>query len=221
MESRESRLWAPGFRWAYLLAAVPLLTDLAETGRFPGSPREWISELVAGLLIAALVARVRAEHLQVLALARTDPLTGLWNRRSFEAAIASECARAERLQQPLALVCLDLDRFKQVNDLAGHDEGDRVLKLLAAALGQTLRANVDQGFRLGGDEFAMLLPGSTAEQAQRVVTRVRESCFHSDPVWTQRSLDISAGVVEFAPGEGADSFLRRADAAMYEHKRRR
>lgn len=217
--SRVSRLLAPGFRWSYLLAAVPLLTDLAETGRFPSSPREWISELVAGLLIAVLVARARREHLQVLALARTDPLTGLWNRRSFEAAIESECARAGRLQQPLALVCLDLDHFKQVNDLAGHDEGDRVLKLLATALGEVMRASVDQCFRLGGDEFAMLLPASTAEQAQGVVIRVRERCFRSDPVWAERSLDISAGIVEFDSGESPDSFLRRADQAMYEHKR--
>ena len=219
MKSRDSRLLAPGFRWSYLLATVPLLTDMAETGRFPVSPREWISELVAGLLIAVLVARARAQHLQVLALARTDPLTGLGNRRSFEAAIASECARAERLRQPLALVCFDLDRFKQVNDLAGHDEGDRVLKLLATALGQTMRANVDQCFRLGGDEFAMLLPASTAEQAQGVVTRVRENCFQADPVWTHRALGISAGIVEFESGEGPDNFLHRGDQAMYEHKR--
>ena len=83
-----------GLRWLYGLVALPVLTDLVETGRLPAAPREWLTEVVAGLVIAVLVRQVRKEHRAVLALARSDGLTGLWNRRAFEEGIEDECSRA-------------------------------------------------------------------------------------------------------------------------------
>lgn len=206
-------------RWLYPLVLVPFLTDMAETGRWPASPREWISEVVAGFVIAALVHRVRKEHQAALTQARSDALTGLWNRRLFDEALARECGRAQRSRQPLSLVYLDLDNFKTVNDRQGHHEGDRVLILLAQAIVAVVRRHVDKGFRLGGDEFALLLPGTTLAQAQAVVHRLREHCASSDAVWTQGLLGISAGAVELGTDESHASLRSRADAAMYQHKR--
>ena len=202
----------------YLLAAVPMLTDLVETGRLPGSPREWITEFVAGAVIAVLVRRVRMDRFALLALSRTDSLTGLGNRRAFDEAIENECARAHRSQRPLCLVYIDLDNFKQVNDREGHHEGDRRLQQLATAIGLAVRARVDRGFRIGGDEFALLLPGSTATQSQAVLTRIKEHCAGADPAWAHGPLGFSAGIVELDLLEGAAELVRRADTAMYARK---
>jgi len=207
--------------WLYLLAAVPILTERIETGRLPGSPREWITEVVAGAVIAALVRKVRADHLALLALSRSDMLTGLWNRRAFEQAIADECARARRSGRPLSLVYIDLDNFKLVNDREGHQQGDRMLQHLAAAIRHVVRVRVDRGFRIGGDEFALILPGSAAGQANAVVQRIRTRCAEADPAWVNGLLGISAGIVELEAGEDAEAFVRRADEAMYRTKRAR
>ena len=103
----------------YLLVLVPVLTDLVETGRLPVSPREWITEVVVGLVITLLVRKVRKEHCLVLALSRSDALTGLWNRRAFEESVEDDCVRARRSGEPLSLVYVDLDNFKHVNDSDG------------------------------------------------------------------------------------------------------
>ncbi len=210
-----------GLRWMYVLMVVPVLTDLVETGRLPVTPREWLTELVLGTLIALLVRKVRQEHMAVLALARSDALTGLSNRRSFAEAIEDECVRATRTRQPLSLVYIDLDNFKQINDGAGHDAGDRVLQQLGAAISHAIRMRIDGGFRIGGDEFAVLLPGTPAGQADGVVTRIRAHCAEADPLWVGGPLGISAGIVELAAGETADAFVHRADEAMYRHKQSR
>jgi diguanylate cyclase (GGDEF)-like protein len=204
--------------WMYLLVAVPLITDFIEAGRLPNEPREWLTEVAGGLLIAALVRKIHRDHLEVLALSRTDMLTGLSNRRAFEEAIEDDWARARRTSMPLSLVYIDLDNFKQVNDRSGHGAGDLVLQQLSGAIRKTVRARLDRGFRVGGDEFALLLPGSSAEQAAAVVARIGDDCARSDPVWVGGSLGISAGIVELAPDESVSEFVRRADDAMYRRK---
>jgi diguanylate cyclase (GGDEF)-like protein len=201
-----------------VLLLVPMLTDVIETGRLPRAPREWVTEIVAGAVIALLVRKVRQAHVAALSLARMDGLTGLWNRRAFEEAIEDDCARARRLQQPLTLVYIDLDCFKQINDGAGHHVGDRVLRQLAEAVRSAVRSHVDRGFRLGGDEFALLLPGSSATEAEAVLARIRQRCAELDPVWIAGPVAISAGIVEFEGQEDAEDFTRRADAEMYRNK---
>jgi len=207
-----------GLRWMYALAAVPLLTDLFETGRLPGVPREWITEVVGGTVIALLVRKVRKEQLAVLAASRLDALTGLWNRRAFEETLDDECHRARRSLQRLSLVYMDLDHFKQINDSRGHGAGDVVLRQLGTAIRDAVRDRVDRGFRVGGDEFALILPGSSAEQAECVVTRIRDLCAKMDAVWVGGQLAISAGVVEFQTHESASGFVLRADRTMYVKK---
>ncbi len=217
--SRSKRLGAflerAGLRWMYLLVTVPVLTEVLETGRLARTPREWVTEIVVGAVITLLVGRVRHDHLAVLAMSHSDVLTGLGNRRAFAEAIADDCVRARRSGQPLSLVYIDLDNFKQINDRAGHGAGDLVLQQLAAAIGHVVRDRVDRGFRIGGDEFALLLPGSSAEQAEAVVARIEEHCARLDPVWIGGPLGISAGIAELESQEAATDFTRRADNAMY------
>lgn len=204
--------------WLYSIVPILLFTDWLENGALPSTRRGWITELVGGVVIGLLVAKVRRDHRALQALARTDGLTGLLNRRAFEAAIEVECVRARRAATPLAVVYLDIDRFKQINDRFGHASGDQVLRQVALAIRQAIRAEVDGGFRLGGDEFAMLLPASSALQAEAVVERLRNFCALHDPRWAVGAIDFSAGLVELAPEESAGELIARSDAAMYRQK---
>ena len=204
-----------GLRWMYLLILTPALTDLVENGRLPRMPREWITEIMVGMVIAWLVHKVRLEHFAVFTQARHDELTGLWNRRAFEETLQDDCVRARRSGQPLSLVYIDLDNFKHLNDLAGHGTGDRALQQLGAAIRHEVRARVDRGFRVGGDEFALLLPGSQATQAEVVLARIGARCALLDKVWTDGPLGISAGIVELEATQTPQEFVHRADRAMY------
>ena len=121
--------------------------------RAAGDAAGLITEVVGGITIAALVGKVRHDQRALEALARADRLTGLFNRRAFEAALEVECARARRSRSPLSVASLDIDHFKRINDQAGHAAGDQVLRQLALAIGEAIRAHVDGGFRLGGDEL--------------------------------------------------------------------
>ena len=216
MVALRGRVGALG--WLYVLVAVPLATDWIENGGLPRSPRGWLTEVCGGLVIAVLIARVRRDRRALEALARTDALTGLGNRRSFEAAIEVECARARRSREPLSIAYLDIDGFKGINDRFGHAAGDQVLRQLAVAIGATIRARVDGAFRLGGDEFALLLPASTHQQAAAVVERIRSFCAVHDPRWAIGAFEFSVGIVGFDGGETAQALLVRSDHAMYADK---
>jgi diguanylate cyclase (GGDEF)-like protein len=205
-------------RWLYALAVLPMLTDYLEAGRLPLAPREWTTEVVLGVLLLIVMHVVRRQFNQTFELTRRDDLTGLWNRRAFEAAIEDECARARRSHQPLSLAYIDLDKFKQINDRLGHEAGDEVLRQVASAIGQVVRGRIDRGFRLGGDEFALLLPASSALEAGAVVQRIRDQCRHASHSWETGDVGMSAGVIEFTAPESGTEFVQRADAAMYRQK---
>ncbi|GAC1322037.1 MAG: hypothetical protein NVSMB25_16650 [Thermoleophilaceae bacterium] len=144
--------------------------------------------------------------------AATDPLTGVANRRHFHTALETELARADRQSTPLALVLLDLDGFKQVNDTHGHPFGDGILQTLAERLRGTLRAT-DVLARVGGDEFAIILPGLSGERAIAIVERSRESAGVS---YGGVDLTWRAGVAAYpADATDADTLLECADAALY------
>jgi diguanylate cyclase len=160
---------------------------------------------------------------QARTAARTDALTGLPNRRSFEEALAEEAARSQSEGEPLAVLILDVDHFKRVNDTYGHPTGDRVLRGVAMATRSALRPT-DRPGRLGGEEFAILLPGTAADAARGVAERLRESVAAqtfavSEDEPSTLSVTASFGVAERRPGETGDAMLARADAALYEAKR--
>jgi diguanylate cyclase (GGDEF)-like protein len=144
------------------------------------------------------------------AIALTDPLTGLANRRAWEDELRREVARARRTSHRLALVMLDLDHFKQLNDTRGHQAGDTVLAEAAASWRSTVRTT-DFLARYGGDEFAMLLPDCPAEYGETVLERIRTAI--------PADCSCSAGIAYWDGRETAEKLLSRADAALYEAKR--
>jgi diguanylate cyclase (GGDEF)-like protein len=159
---------------------------------------------------------------ELLTMAFTDPLTGLFSRRHFDASLQHEFERAHATQQPLSLIVLDLDRFKPVNDTWGHHVGDTMLLQVAARLKQSTRTT-DIVCRHGGDEFAIIAPNTASGFAVMVAERLREA-ISSVPFShgkTAISLGCSAGVASL-PESGIESpaeFLLRADRALFEAKR--
>jgi diguanylate cyclase (GGDEF)-like protein len=149
----------------------------------------------------------------------TDALTGLYNRRLFNEAFEKELNRARRYGLPLALVILDLHRFKEVNDRHGHPRGDEVLRSAATTLKSALRTS-DSAFRIGGDEFALLLPQTDAAQALALSRRV-ETVFAEmlRPLQLSVSVSMDHGVATFPQdGEQADQLIRVADERLYRLK---
>ena len=149
-----------------------------------------------------------------------DPLTGLSNRRAFESRLKRAVATAGKQGCGHALLYLDLDRFKAVNDGGGHIAGDELLRQLASQLRRQLREH-DMVARLGGDEFAVLLEDCTREQAALVAEKLRETAVAFEFGWQGLSfrIGLSIGVVAFADGRRSPAeLLRRADALCYRAK---
>lgn len=181
--------------------------------------------LIVGAAMAWLYAeRRRAETMRtdLDRLVRTDPLTGLSNRRALYESLDVWGRRAGRLDLPLTLLLVDLDDFKHVNDVFGHAAGDAVLRSFSATLRESTRTDQDMLFRLGGDEFVVLMIGSDADAAQVVADRVAQRC-SDDIVLDDEAARVrcSIGMATRQPGESMEAWLQRADAAMYANKPQR
>lgn len=168
-------------------------------------------------------AGLTSENRELAWRASHDGLTGLGNRQMFEANLCAAINQARRDGSALAVLYLDIDRFKAINDDHGHASGDAAL----VAVGERLRAAVrqhDLAFRLGGDEFAVLLaPVSGRDHAELVVERIRQemACPFRLPSGVHIAARLSAGIALFPDdGENGDALLRKADARMYRDKRR-
>lgn len=165
-----------------------------------------------GTDVASLLAEIDALTVQVRALARlarTDPLTGLANRRGWDEQLSRELARAQRSQTAVSVALLDIDDFKGFNDAHGHQAGDRLLVEAAAAWRGQLR-DIDVLCRWGGDEFAILLPGCCECQAKEVIARLGSA--------TPSHQSCAAGIAAWYARETADELLRRADTALLVEK---
>jgi diguanylate cyclase (GGDEF)-like protein len=151
----------------------------------------------------------------------TDSLTGLLNRRALESAAAREIAHAHRRKSPLALVLIDLDHFKEINDLHGHQGGDAALCVTAECLTKNLRA-ADLIARIGGEEFVALLPDSDEPQATLTAERIRFELENLGLKHLRKGVSISAsfGVTRLLPEDSAlEQLLARADQALYHAKK--
>lgn len=149
-------------------------------------------------------------------LADHDPLTRLLNRRALLYELHEACGNAQRARK-LALVCLDLDNFKEINDEHGHAVGDRVLERFGACLAELVRSD-DYAFRVGGDEFALLLADAAEQEGRDVVNRVVAALESNiDPL--VRTLTASFGIATTAFNKEPEELLRIADEAMYQAKR--
>lgn len=194
------------------------LLALPSASAYPG---RWVDVMVS-ITAIAVVARVlegRSEMLRerLRGEARTDPLTGLLNRRGFDEHAARELGHAGRDDRPIALATLDIDHFKQINDEHGHVVGDRVLVHLARVLSSESRG-IDVAARLGGEEFAVLMPGSDQAGAEAFVERVRYSLATNDcPGLPQ--VRVSAGITATAVPLEVEAMLERVDCALYAAKR--
>jgi diguanylate cyclase (GGDEF)-like protein len=165
----------------------------------------------ADLVGLAIANTDTSAHL--LSLATSDPLTGLLNHRAFQERVESEVGRAQRYGRPLALVLLDLDYFKSINDAYGHQAGDAALMHAARLLEAGARAGDVLG-RIGGDEFALLLPETSAEQALPIAERWAAE-FRTAPVGVASHLTMSAGVCDLTHANGSRELMRLADGALY------
>jgi diguanylate cyclase (GGDEF)-like protein/PAS domain S-box-containing protein len=153
-------------------------------------------------------------------LARTDPLTGLANRRAFEEAINLAFRRNKQRRTPASLLMIDIDHFKQVNDQFGHEAGDAALVCLAAKLRSNSRA-FDLAARLGGEEFALLLPGTNEHGATTVAERLREDVGRTEVALARKRfhVTISIGIATFLDDDPEwQASVTRADEALYEAK---
>jgi diguanylate cyclase (GGDEF)-like protein len=166
------------------------------------------------------LAEARAKLIEAEALAEVDPLTGILNRRGFERELTRALAYLARYGGQAALVWLDLDGFKPVNDRYGHAAGDAVLRGVAATLRREVRASDAVG-RIGGDEFAVLLwniqPAQADAKARRLETAI--AAMPADP--SGPKVGASAGVTPLDPRAGASDALAAADRAMYVRKAQR
>ncbi len=196
--------------------------------RDPSRPGVSLPVLIAvvGIALAALLAVLvlvwsRNERMQELKRqASQDPLTGLKNRRRFGEDLRTELARARREETVGAMLMLDLDNFKRVNDTLGHPAGDRMITDIGGVLSARMRAT-DVVARLGGDEFAIALPRCDLDEAEEIADAIASAIrLHVLPGEAAPPITASIGIAAFGPGtESYDSVLSAADNALYEAKR--
>jgi len=213
----------PGLALQVLLIAASYGVTLVLIDPGAIATSRWLT--VIGLVTGgAIVVRLLTEHVEQLMAeldeaASTDRLTGLSNRRALEEHYRREAARAARTNEPVALVLLDLNRFKHINDLYGHAAGDEALIGIAGRMRAILRAT-DVAARIGGDEFVLLLPDSDAENATAVAERLAESAADRHAGITPVGFCFGVAVCE-AGAESLDDVMRRADHELYVRKRAR
>jgi two-component system cell cycle response regulator len=146
-----------------------------------------------------------------------DGLTGIANRRMFDARLESECLRTSRFHSPLALIMLDLDHFKSFNDSYGHQAGDEVLKVMGRLLSSNSR-NTDLVARYGGEEFAVILVNTDIEAAKEAAQRLRAR-IEAEP-WPHRDVTVSIGIASRDHGPlVASELISHADRALYFSKK--
>jgi diguanylate cyclase (GGDEF)-like protein len=171
-----------------------------------------------GFLLMA-IDRLRAE---VADLALVDDLTGVANRRHLLQRLSEQCALALRTGEPFALLAIDLDGFKEINDGFGHGAGDECLRLFTGAAESRLRPG-DMLARVGGDEFCIVLPATSLRDAAQIARHVLETCRQTFARWEGRSISIGAsiGVAQWSPIVGAypERLIAAADQALYAAKK--
>jgi diguanylate cyclase (GGDEF)-like protein len=196
--------------------SVAVLTDRAE-GEFTRQDLEAVRLLGAVGSLALARDRVTENLDELTRVATVDVVTGLFNRRYFETRLQAEVQRARRQQQELALLMVDIDDFKRINDTFGHLEGDRALKEVADLLRSGVRI-FDLCARYGGEEFSIVMPGASRQMAIQVAQRIRRNIYERsrrDPL----PVTVSIGVALLKPNHAPDDLIGAADRALIAAKR--
>lgn len=231
----DHELLVPGVRNVGSLAIIPLLRNEQLDGVLVFSstdPFRFTSELATDFLahlgvVAAICIENSINRARLLRSGLTDFLTGFHNRRYLNARLREELARAQRVQQTIACLMIDVDHFKRINDQYGHLAGDAVLREVAQRIDAEMRTS-DTGARFGGDEFAIVLPQGNLVDGERVAARVLEAV-SSQPFaiggQTTETVTLSIGVAAASPPSGvrdykvlAERLIAEADAALYRAK---
>ncbi|KTG16335.1 MULTISPECIES: sensor domain-containing diguanylate cyclase [unclassified Guyparkeria] len=172
---------------------------------------------VAALVIVIGGLTLRSYQGRLESMATTDKLTGAANRQAFDLLFEQARRVARRRNEPLSLITLDVDHFKQINDQHGHQAGDEVLKTLVATVQSEIRDS-DTLCRWGGDEFLVLMQDADLERARQTADRLLEATSRRLRTPGGEPVGISEGVAQFRPGESADALIQRADLALYRAK---
>ena len=196
---------APDGTFLGLIASATDVTSLKEAEELLASANEHLEEEVAR-------RTAQLEHLM-----RTDPLTGVGNRRHLVEQLEVEVERSRRYHHRLSVMFMDLDHFKRVNDRCGHPVGDLVLAAAAGHLRAKVRGSDILG-RFGGEEFLVLMPDTPLEQAQAAAERWLSGLPDLETPGLPWPITASAGVAEYQSGDTAESLLSRCDAALYQAK---
>ncbi|TBR08078.1 MAG: diguanylate cyclase [Rugosibacter sp.] len=208
-----------GVLMAVLSASVLAMVDIVSVSQFNALWIPWanaITRLLTYSLVALLAAQVRLQFAREHEYATRDAMTGLLNRRVFIEAGVTEVERAIRYKHPLAVVFLDLDNFKKLNDTKGHAVGDAALKTTAKALLASIRST-DLAARFGGDEFAVLLPETEYEEATVTGRKISSVIIHALQEFSP--VTVSVGVAWFGAADRTfPAMLKAADELMYEVK---
>ncbi len=165
-------------------------------------------KLAAQLATAYDEIRQQSNNLMTFTEVRTDPLTGVSNRRALDETLESMFAMLHRYEQPFGLLLLDIDHFKQINDEQGHLYGDRMLKAVSRLMDENVR-DTDIVARYGGEEFVIVMPQTTIDGATAFADRLRNR------IQDQLPLTVSCGVAQAGEGDNPQTLLARADAALY------
>lgn len=209
----------------FLLIARPILMHRAvqDAGALVIPPLVMLEAMVFfSLTIIALIMLVMEYvNSQLQVLAEHDGLTHAFNRRTFHQLLGKSRANALRQGESLAVIAMDLDHFKRINDRFGHQCGDEVLRSFVRFAQSKLRLPDIMG-RVGGEEFAFCLPKTTLAQAETVAERLRQVCEEQVVTWEGQEVrcTVSAGLTLLTGSEGVDALMNRADQAMYEAKDR-
>jgi diguanylate cyclase (GGDEF)-like protein len=214
LENRLSRgAFSPARLDAVLLIAGQLAVSLDNALLYGSLERK----------VADRTAELEAANLRLEALSITDALTGLANRRRFAETLEAEWVRAYRAQGPIAAAMIDIDRFKQYNDVYGHLCGDACLRLVAETLSESIRHDLDLVARYGGEEFAIILPGADLAAAEAVAERARASVAalnepHEGSPYGIVTVSIGIAAVVPQAETGSELLLSSADGALYRAK---
>jgi len=217
----------PHIRAALRGEAVTFQSEMASDGTYVCYEAQYIPQLAADgsrvlgfHAVVSDITRQKVEEKRLIELARVDPLTGLVNRTGFELRVAEAMQRCRGTGALMALMYLDIDRFKQINDSFGHDAGDALLRAFAGRLSQTLRST-DTVARLGGDEFTVIMEGlPSPEVASTIASKIVQAMgtpFHID----QQTISVTTSIgLAFYQGDAttAEALVKQADVMLYQAK---